>query len=132
MSTVVAKPLAAQNVQNRRKAAFMVFGCTIFGAFAQILFKTGLRAMPHVTPLAVMTNVPLLAGLTLYGISTLLLVLALREGELSLLYPVISLTYAWVTVLSVFWLGETLNVFKVVGILIIVSGVAMLGRTRSS
>ncbi len=110
----------------------MVFGCTIFGAFAQILFKTGLRAMPHVTPLAVMTNVPLLAGLSLYGISTLLLVLALREGELSLLYPVISLTYAWVTVLSVFWLGETLNVFKVVGILIIVLGVAMLGRTRSS
>ncbi|NUN01165.1 MAG: EamA family transporter, partial [Bryobacteraceae bacterium] len=78
------------------------------------------------------TNAPLLAGLSLYGISTLLLVLALREGELSLLYPVISLTYAWVTVLSVFWLGETLNVFKVVGILIIVSGVAMLGRTRSS
>ena len=46
------------------------------------------------------TNLPLLSGLVLYGLSTVLLVLALKDGELSLLYPVIALTYVWVTVLS--------------------------------
>ena len=29
-----------------------------------------------------------------------MLVLALRDGELSMLYPIIALTYVWVTLLS--------------------------------
>ena len=62
--------------------------------------------------------------------STLLLVLALREGELSLLYPVISLTYAWVTIVSVLYLGETMNPFKFAGLCVIVAGVAMLGWSQ--
>ncbi len=100
------------------------------GALAQILFKLGLHAMRQLDPLAVLTNLPLMSGLALYGVSTVLLVLALREGELSLLYPVISLTYAWVTVLSVVWLGEHIDVYKTAGIVVIIAGVALLGRER--
>jgi multidrug transporter EmrE-like cation transporter len=107
-----------------------VFGCTVLGAAAQILFKFGLKLMPQGSPLADLTNLPLMAGLTLYGASTLLLVLALREGELSLLYPVISLTYAWVAVLSVVWLGERMDALKAAGIVVIIAGVALLGRSR--
>ena len=114
----------------RAKALTLVLGCTVLGAAAQILFKFGLKLMPQVSPLAVLTNLPLMAGLTLYGASTLLLVLALREGELSLLYPVISLTYAWVAVLSVVWLGEQMDALKVAGIVVIIAGVALLGRSR--
>ncbi len=72
-------------------------------------------------------NLPLMAGYSLYGISTLLLVLALRKAQLSVLYPIISLTYVWVTILSVVIFGESLNVYKVVGLAIVVSGVAVLG-----
>ena len=114
----------------RAKSLTLVFGCTVLGAAAQILFKFGLKLMPQVSPLAVLTNLPLMAGLTLYGASTLLLVLALREGELSLLYPVISLTYAWVAVLSVVWLGEQMDALKAAGIVVIIAGVALLGRSR--
>ena len=114
----------------RAKSLTLVLGCTILGAAAQILFKFGLKLMPRVSPLAVLTNLPLLAGLTLYGASTLLLVLALRDGELSLLYPVISLTYAWVAILSVVWLGEQMDLLKASGIVVIIAGVALLGRSR--
>lgn len=106
----------------------MVFCCTIFGAAAQILFKVGLKAMPQFSVAALLVNWPLLLGLTCYGGSTILLVMALREGELSLLYPVISLTYAWVTILSIFWLGESFNPFKAVGLVTIICGVCLLGR----
>ena len=106
----------------------MVFLCTLLGAGAQMFFKAGLRAMPHLSIVAVLTNWPLLTGLSFYGLSTLLLVLALREGELSLLYPVISLTYAWVMILSVLMLGETVNFFKVLGLATIILGVCLLGR----
>lgn len=79
-------------------------------------------------PVALLTNVPLITGYALYGVNTLMLVLALRDGELSMLYPIIALTYVWVTLLSYFVLNEPANVLKNVGITIIVIGVAVLGR----
>jgi multidrug transporter EmrE-like cation transporter len=105
----------------------LVFACTILGAAAQILMKIG---MTHFSPqpMALLTNVPLVAGYALYGINTLMLVLALRDGELSMLYPIIALTYVWVTLLSYLILAEQPNVFKNVGIATIVVGVTVLGR----
>ena len=45
-----------------------------------------------------------------------------------MLYPIIALKYVWVSILSVGLLGETLNVFKVLGLVFIVLGVGVLGR----
>jgi uncharacterized membrane protein len=111
----------------RRRSILLVFACTILGAAAQILMKIG---MTHFQPdlRAVVTNLPLIAGYALYGINTLMLVLALREGELSMLYPIIALTYVWVTLLSYAILPERPNLYKNVGIATIVIGVAVLGR----
>ena len=105
----------------------LVFLCTVLGAAAQILMKVG---MAHFTPTlsGIVTNVPLVLGYVLYGINTLMLVVALKDGELSMLYPIIALTYVWVTLLSYVVLDEKANVFKNVGIGTIVVGVAVLGR----
>jgi multidrug transporter EmrE-like cation transporter len=104
-----------------------VFCCTILGAAAQILMKTGANQMkPGLA--GMLTNLPLLGGYTLYGLSTVLLVLALKDGELSLLYPVIALTYVWVTGLSFLIFHDTVNPLKLAGIVIIVIGVAVLGK----
>jgi multidrug transporter EmrE-like cation transporter len=108
----------------------LVFGCTVLGAAAQILLKTGANHLTHITVLDVITNWGLIGGLSLYGISTLLLVLALRDGELSLLYPVIALTYVWVTVLSFIIFHDRVNPLKLTGIAIIVIGVGVLGKGR--
>ena len=76
---------------------------------------------------ALLTNFPLILGYSLYGVNTLLLVVALRDGELSMLYPIIALTYVWVTLLSYTLLHETPNLYKNLGISTIVVGVAVLG-----
>jgi len=78
--------------------------------------------------LALLTNWPLLMGYILYGINTLMLVLALRDAELSTLYPIIALTYVWVTLLSYLLLPEKSSLLKNIGIATIVLGVAVLGR----
>jgi multidrug transporter EmrE-like cation transporter len=106
----------------------LVFGCTILGAAAQILMKTGANNLAHVGLLGMASNLPLMAGYAFYGLSTVLLVLALRDGELSLLYPVIALTYVWVTGLSFVVFHDTINIPKLLGISVIVIGVAILGR----
>jgi len=84
--------------------------------------------MAQLSLLSVVTNWALIGGLALYGVSTLLLVLALRDGELSLLYPVIALTYVWVTILSLIIFHDRANALRLAGIAIIVIGVAVLGR----
>ncbi len=112
---------------SKRQSIGLVFGCTILGATAQILMKMGANTLVTKNPIDILTNPPLFAGYCLYGLSTILLVLALRDGELSILYPVISLTFAWVTVLSVLIFHDALNVYKVAGILVIILGVGVLG-----
>ena len=116
-----------QSPASPRRSVLLVFSCTILGAAAQILMKIG---MTHFTPtvMGVVTNIPLVLGYSLYGINTLMLVLALKDGELSLLYPIIALTYVWVTLLSYGVLHEQPNWYKNIGIAIIVVGVAVLGR----
>ena len=96
------------------------------------MLKTGANQLAHANPVGIITNVTLLAGLSLYGVSTVLLVLALRDGELSLLYPVIALTYVWVTLLSLIVFHDRVNPIKLAGIAIIVMGVAVLGRGQKS
>jgi multidrug transporter EmrE-like cation transporter len=108
----------------------MMAGATLLSAAAQILIKTGMHHF-RPDPISLLTNVPLVAGYTLYGLFTLLMVLALREGELSLMYPIISLSYVWVTALSYFIFKDTLSPLKLVGIAGIMAGVALLGRGES-
>ena len=99
-----------------------------------MLIKTGANRLTQPdlwhTVIGMITNFRLFAGYSCYGISTVLLVGALREGQLSILYPVIALTYVWVCILSVFYLHESMNVYKLVGIAVIVLGVAILGRSK--
>jgi multidrug transporter EmrE-like cation transporter len=126
-------PAATVDQSLRLRALLMVFACTILGAAAQILMKYGLQAKLPVGAVAVLfavaTNVPIMTGFVLYGISTAILVLALRNQELSILYPVISLTYVWVAILSLIVFGESMNAYKIAGLTIIVLGVALLGKT---
>jgi multidrug transporter EmrE-like cation transporter len=113
-----------------------VFLCTLIGAAAQVFFKLGAMSIGGKTlgqvlanPAPVILNPSLLMAYSLYGINTALLTLALRKGQLSVLYPVISLTYVWVTLLSIMIFQEHMNFMKALGLAIVVAGVAVLGRS---
>lgn len=102
---------------------------TILSAPAQYLMKTGAnRFGAHLALMDLLTNVPLLAGLVLYGLGAVMMVLALRHGELSVLYPMISLSYVWVAIIAVVVLHEDMNAARIAGIIVIMAGVGILGR----
>ena len=129
-----------------RKSFALVFCCTLIGALAQLLVKLGTAQLgTHVTlgdvahnpglfvrfALGIVTNPMLFAGYCLYGAQTVLMALALKGRELSRLYPIIALTYVWVTFLSLFVLpGEHLNFYRAAGICLIVGGVSVLGLKK--
>ncbi len=120
-----------------------MFFCTLIGALAQMLMKEGTSQLgAHITLadlahkpslfvsfcLGVIMNVKLLLGYMCYAVNVLLIALALKGRELSRLYPIIALTYVWVTILSLAFLpGEHMNFFKWIGVSFIVTGVSVLG-----
>jgi multidrug transporter EmrE-like cation transporter len=127
LSTVATTPAKELDAKSSRKSIILVFACTIVGTLAQLLMKSGMEHF-RLDPVALITNVPLIAGYALYGINTVMLVMALREGELSVLYPIIALTYVWVTLASYVRLHEPPNLYKNIGVAAIIIGVVIIGR----
>jgi drug/metabolite transporter (DMT)-like permease len=120
--------VTASTTAQKRRSLLMIVVFTLLSAAAQVLLKFGtiqLKLNPSFAGL--LTNFPLIGGMALYGIGAALMVLALRHGELSVLYPLISLSYVWVSILSVAIFGEMMNVYKITGICAIMAGVAVLG-----
>jgi multidrug transporter EmrE-like cation transporter len=108
---------------------FLVAFATIVGATAQILMKSGADyATHHPGLIGLLSDLPLVVGYALYGVMTIMVVIAFKDGELSVLYPIIALSYVWVTALSPFVFHDTLNAWKLIGLSLIVTGVAVIGR----
>ena len=119
----------------KEQSIALVFFCTLISAVAQILFKIGARDLPAVGPMAfvanpllALRNLPVLAGLGLYAVFMLLFVVALKDTELSIIYPVISFSYVWVALLSLIFFQERINLATGCGIAIIMAGVMILGK----
>ena len=109
--------------------ALVIIG-DLIGSFASILLKIGSGAITRDLK-SIMANYKrtlyLIGGLGLFGLSAIIFTIALRGGELSVLYPIIALSYIWVNLLSAHFLGESLNAFKWTGIASILVGVWMIG-----
>ena len=139
MSSAATHPQVQIDARARRRSLLLVCACTALGAAAQILMAIGTRRLGHASVVTLLIsppagwlqlagNLPLLTGYTLYGLSAVLLVLALRYAELSILYPIIALTYVWVAILSWAMLHEQVHALRMFGIALIIVGVAVLGK----
>lgn len=111
----------------------MVACATVIQVIGQLLIKAGTEQLPGEptllqTAMGMITILPLFLGYACYGLFTVIMVLALRHGELSMTFPILALSYVWVAAASAVWLGESMNAAKIAGVAIIVGGVAYLGR----
>jgi drug/metabolite transporter (DMT)-like permease len=115
----------------RRMAIIIVLACTLLVAIGQYLIKLGANQLAHAgllaTAIGIFTIPQLFTGYCLYGVFTVMFVYALRHGELSILYPLIALGYVWVTITAVIAFHESMNPLKIVGLIVIMCGVAVLG-----
>jgi len=100
----------------------LILLCTIMTSSAQIFYKIG-SAKLSLDIFALITNFPLIAGLILYALGSVLLILALKGGEVTVLIPIIATSYIWVSLLSVSFLGEVMNTYKWLGVGTILIGV---------
>ncbi|MDF2636375.1 MAG: protein of unknown function transrane [Pelosinus sp.] len=72
---------------------------------------------------------PIVLGLFLYGISTILWIMALKKVELSYAYPMVSLGYILVFIASYFIFHEPINWLRMGGMLFIIAGITLVARS---
>ena len=68
-------------------------------------------------------------GLWLYGFGALLMILALRYGELSILHPMMSFGYILSLLLGAIVLKEQITMMRCVGVLFIILGLIFLSSS---
>ena len=99
---------------------------TLLTSTAQLFYKFGAGKL-SLDIISLITNYELIMGMVLYAIGGILLILSFRGGEVSVLYPIFATSYIWVSFLSIYFLGEIMNLYKWIGVAAIVIGIVSIG-----
>ncbi|MBW2981490.1 EamA family transporter [Candidatus Woesearchaeota archaeon] len=111
----------------KRWAIGLVVVCTLFTSFAQIFYKFGADRLSF-DIFSIITNWPIIIGIALYGTAAVLLIISLKAGEVSVLYPIIATSYIWVSLLSMYFFGEIINFYRWIGMAFIFLGVILVAK----
>jgi len=113
-------------MRNQTFAILLVIFSTLFTTSGQILFKIGADNLVYEV-MALVTNWGIILGFVAYGMGAGLLIFALKKGDLSVVYPFVSLSFIWVSLIAFLFLNESLILVNWVGIFLIVSGISFIG-----
>lgn len=85
--------------------------------------KLGLKSVP--------TNWPLIGGVLAYLISSVFFVRGVKEGQLSVLYPIVAMGQLWTMAWARVFFKEHITKYKVIAVILILIGVALIGYGNS-
>jgi multidrug transporter EmrE-like cation transporter len=102
-----------------------LLAAVLFASIGQLLLRTGAGTEGFLTQLL---HPMTIIGVLLYGVSTPFYLFAIRGIPLSIAFPSVSLSYVVVAGLSHWIWGEPLGALQIVGLALIMGGVAMLNQ----
>ena len=104
----------------------LVLVASFFGSFGAVFLKAGAQKIRHGLRYLIL-NVRLAAGVALFLGSSAFYVLGLKRGEVSVLYPMVSLANVWTLAWSRMFFKEPITRAKTMGLLLIMVGVFFIG-----
>ena len=99
----------------------------IISGFGPIYLKKGADTLKLDKLSSIIKNKFLIIGILIYGLGTIMFIPALKGGEISVLYPFVSLSYVWIAIYSIILLKEKMTFLKWLGIAAIILGVSIIG-----
>jgi len=108
--------------QTKNWAIAVIIFTTALTSCAQILWKKGVIQEPFSNLFLLF----ILAGMGLYGIGAVLMIIAFKGGEVTVLYPIFASSYVWVVLLSNYFFDETITALKVIGVAIVITGIVFI------
>jgi drug/metabolite transporter (DMT)-like permease len=110
---------------NKLFAVAVIFIATFIGAIGAIFLKKGakhIKLRVELTP----ENRFIIAGVFMYVVGILMYMLVLRALPLSIAYPLTSVSYLWIVLLSRKYLKEKIDIWRWAGIFLIIGGIVLL------
>ncbi len=103
----------------------LVLTASFIGSFGAVFLKAGAGRL-HRKLVTLIFNWRLAAGVALFLLSSYFFVLGVRQGELTILYPMVSLGYVWTLFWSRLFFGEPFTRNKFLGLGLILAGIVFL------
>jgi drug/metabolite transporter (DMT)-like permease len=104
---------------------FLVLVSSFIGSFGAVYLKLGAEHMqPGIK--GIISNWRLGLGIALFLLSSVFFVMGVAQGELTILYPMVSLGYIWTLLWAYIFFKEPFNRSKVLGLILIIGGVAVI------
>jgi len=106
-------------------AVLLVILCTFCTSLAAIFNKFAANKISP-TLEGTLFNYYIYIALFLLGTGFVLLMIALRGGDVTVLYPIIATSFIWVCILAFFIFKEPFTFQKIYGIVMIISGIIFI------
>ena len=107
------------------RSMLLVFGASVVGSFGMAFLKMGANRLTK--SIWSFLNGPLIFGIVLFLGSSVMYVAGIKGGQLSVLYPMVSLGYVWGLVWAKIFFNEPLTKQKFAGLALILLGVFFVG-----
>ena len=103
----------------------LVFAATIVGSFGAVFLKMGAARLD--SNLLSFANSRLIIGVALYLGSSVFYAFGIKGAQLSVVYPMVSLSNVWALIWSKWFFDEALTKEKLLGLMLILLGVCCVG-----
>jgi multidrug transporter EmrE-like cation transporter len=107
---------------------FLVLFASVIGSFGAVFLKLGAERLRY--GLRHVLNARLVTGILLYIGSSIPFLMGIRNGELSVLYPMVSLGYVCALIWSRLFFKEPITRGKVAALAMIIAGIISISAGR--
>ncbi|HBM76431.1 MAG TPA: hypothetical protein DD429_12885 [Clostridiaceae bacterium] len=114
----------------------LILTSVILGAFGQFLLRVGMKSYGQVSVLgafkqlfSIIFTPSIFMGFILFALSSILWLSVISKNQLSYAYPMVGIGYIFTMILSKLFLNESIGAFKIIGTLLIISGVFFMSRS---
>ncbi len=104
----------------------LVLFAGLIGSVASVFLKAGANHLHRDKASLIRAGKRLSIGISLFVISSVFYIWGIKDGSLTVLYPLVSLGYVWTLVWSRLFFGEPINRSKIYGVALVLAGVVFV------
>ena len=104
----------------------LVLFASLIGSIASVFLKAGANHLHRDRASLIRSGKRLAVGVAMFLLSSVFYVWGIKDGSLTVLYPLVALGYVWTLIWSRLFFGEPINKQKIYGVALVLAGVAFI------